>query len=77
MGEVPEDQKTTFRKGKKEDLKNYRMVSLTLICGKLMEQIVLETVSKQMKDKKVVGSGHHGFMKGKLCLTDLIAFHKR
>ena len=28
-----------------------------------------------MKDNKVVGSDHHGFMEGKLCLTNLIAFH--
>ncbi|KAK4826324.1 hypothetical protein QYF61_007409 [Mycteria americana] len=55
-GEVPEDWKKvhvipTFKKGKKEDPGNYRLVSLTLIPGKVMEQLILETISKHTKDK--------------------------
>ena len=41
-GEVPKDWKKanvtpTFKTGKKKDLGNYRLVSLTLISGKVME----------------------------------------
>lgn len=32
------------------------------------EQILLETISKQMKDKKVTGNSHHKLIKGKPCL---------
>ena len=58
-GEVLEDQSKsnvipTYRKGKKEELGNDRLVSLTLIPGKVMEQIILPTVSKHTKNKKVV-----------------------
>lgn len=41
--------------------------------GGLMEQN-LETVSKGIKNKMVIVSSHHGFMIGKSCLNNLIAF---
>lgn len=50
------------------------LVSLTLIPGKGMEQIILGNISKHMKDKKVTGSQQR-FMKGKSYLPRLIAFY--
>lgn len=63
-----------FRKNKKEDLVSYRLVSFTLIIGKAMEKI-LESISKDMKDKKVIRSSQHRFTKRKSCLTNLVAFY--
>ncbi|KFV86055.1 RNA-directed DNA polymerase from mobile element jockey, partial [Struthio camelus australis] len=58
-GEVPEDWKKAnvtpvCKKGKKEEPGNYRPVSLTSIPGKMMEQLMLDAISKHVEDKKVI-----------------------
>ncbi|KFV80058.1 RNA-directed DNA polymerase from mobile element jockey, partial [Struthio camelus australis] len=58
-GEVPEDWKKAnvtpaFKKGKKEEPGNSRPVSLASIPGKVMEQLLLEIITKHVEDKKVI-----------------------
>ncbi|KAJ7405329.1 RNA-directed DNA polymerase from mobile element jockey-like protein [Pitangus sulphuratus] len=76
-GEVSEDWRKTnvtliF---KKEDPGNYGVVILTLIHGKMKEQLILGNILRHTKEKKVIRSSQHGFTKGKSCLTNLIAFY--
>ncbi|KAK4823788.1 hypothetical protein QYF61_006510 [Mycteria americana] len=80
--EVPEDWRkanatAVFKKGKKEDPQNYRLASLTLIPGMVMKQLIMGTVSRHMKDTKVIRSSEHGFTKGKAGLTNLRTFYNK
>ncbi|KFQ44996.1 LINE-1 reverse transcriptase, partial [Nestor notabilis] len=58
-GEVPDEWKKgnitlIFKKGKTEDPGNYRPVSLTSVPSKILEQILLESMLKHMKNNKAV-----------------------
>ncbi|PKU33191.1 rna-directed dna polymerase from mobile element jockey-like [Limosa lapponica baueri] len=79
-GEVPKDWRKAnvilvFKKGKKEDLGNYRPISLTSNPRKMMERLVLGVISKHMEEKKAIRSSQQGFTKRKSCLLNLIAFY--
>ncbi|CAM4649613.1 unnamed protein product [Lepidochelys olivacea] len=40
-----------------------------------MEQVLKESILKHSEERKVIRNSHHGFAKGKSCLTNLIAFY--
>ena len=59
-----------FKGGERNLASNYRPVSLTCICCKLLEHIVLHTLQPQLDD--VLCSNQHGFRKNLSCTTQLI-----
>ena len=50
---------------------------MTLVPGKLMEQLILSTIIQHMGDNQMIRPNQHGFMKGRSCLTNLISFYDR
>ncbi|RMC05609.1 hypothetical protein DUI87_17694 [Hirundo rustica rustica] len=51
--------------------------SLTLSLGTVIEQLILETISRPMKDKTVVRSSQCGSTKEKSCLVNLTTFYSK
>ncbi|KAK4815183.1 hypothetical protein QYF61_021043 [Mycteria americana] len=81
-GEVPADWRLAnvtpiFKKGRKEDPGNYRPISLTLVPGKLMEQIILSAITRHVEGNPGIRPSQHGFRKGRSCLTNLISFYDK
>ncbi|KAK4819089.1 hypothetical protein QYF61_025348 [Mycteria americana] len=81
-GEVPPDWRLVnvtpiFKKGRKEDPGDYRPVSLTSVPGKLMEQIILSAITRQVENNQGIKPSQHGFRKGRSCLTNLISFYDK
>uniref|UniRef100_A0A670HT18 Reverse transcriptase domain-containing protein n=1 Tax=Podarcis muralis TaxID=64176 RepID=A0A670HT18_PODMU len=81
-GEVPADWRRAnvvpiFKNGKREDPNNYRPVSLTSIPGKILEQIIKQTVCEHLERNTVITNSQHGFLKNKSCQTNLISFFDR
>jgi len=64
-----------YQKGWKEDPGNYRPVSLTSMSGKIMEQFILSALTGHVKDSQGIRPCHHGFLKDRSCLTNLISFY--
>lgn len=61
-----------YKKGTKSAPENYRPVSLTCICCKVMEHIILSHVAKHLASNKIIIDEQHGFRERLSCETQLI-----
>jgi Reverse transcriptase (RNA-dependent DNA polymerase)/Endonuclease-reverse transcriptase len=78
-GIVPDDWKTAHvtpihKKGSKADPGNYRPVSLTSVCGKLLESIIRDQLMDHLSRNGLLEESQHGFVPGRSCATNLIEF---
>lgn len=79
QGIVPGDWKYAevtpiFKKGNKNEVSNYRPVSLTSISCKVLESLIKDRIVIHCEKFKLIRDSQHGFVKGKSCLTNLIDF---
>ncbi|PKU42560.1 rna-directed dna polymerase from mobile element jockey-like [Limosa lapponica baueri] len=65
------------KKGCKEDLGNYRPVSLILVTGNIMEQIILSAITLHVQDNQLIRPSQYGFMKGRSFSANLISFYDK
>ncbi|KAK3104735.1 hypothetical protein FSP39_008956 [Pinctada imbricata] len=77
-GAVPLDWKMAhvvpiFKKGDKSDAANYRPVSLTAICSKVMEHILHSNIMDHLEENSILTPAQHGFRSKRSCETQLIA----
>lgn len=63
-----------LQEAREEDLGSHRLVNFTSVYGNVMEQTILESISKHLMGKKVIWSSLHEFKKAKSSLTNPDSF---
>ena len=63
-----------YKKGEKYDPANYRPVSLTCICCKSLEYIIVSKIMQHLSEDKILVESQHGFRSGRSCETQLVQF---
>ena len=76
-GEVPEDGRKAivtpiYKKCAKSDPANYRPISLTCLCCKILEHVVLSHMAKHLSQHKILLDSQHGFRERLSIVTQLI-----
>ena len=76
-GQLPQDWKLAevaaiFKKGTKSEPGNYRPVSLTSICCKVLESIIRDVLVDHFTDNNLYNECQHGFRKKRSCVTQLL-----
>ena len=64
-----------FKKGEKYDAANYRPVSLTCICCKTLEYILVSNINKHLAFESILADCQHGFRSQRSCETQLVQFY--
>ena len=63
-----------YKKGEKYDPANYRPVSLTCICFKMLERILVGKIMQHLSEHDILVESQHGFRSGMSCETQCVQF---
>ena len=63
-----------FKKGDCSKPSNYRPISLTLVCCKIMEHILFSFIMSHLNNKNIINPYQHGFRPRHSCVTQLLPF---
>ena len=77
QGKTPDDWKEAnvsliFKKGDKSQPANYRPVSLTSVCSKVLEHVIHSHLMNFFEDNQILCDQQHGFRKHKPCASQLL-----
>ena len=61
-----------YKKGSRSDVGNYRPISLTSVCCKVMERLVRHALLDHMICNGFLSESQHGFVRGRSCTTQLL-----
>ena len=80
QGTVPDDWRQAnvapvFKKGEKYNAAYYRPVSLTSICCKTPEHIIVSNINKHLAFESILADCQHGFRSQRSCETQLVQFY--
>lgn len=76
VGAIPEEWKHAnvvpiYKTGSRNQISNYRPISLTSIVCKVMEKVVSKQLLDHLRELNVINSQQHGFLPGRSCVTML------
>ena len=81
-GQVPEDWKLAevvalYKKGARSDRGNYRPVSLTSVCCKVLESLVRDHLMSHLLKNDLLSKSQFGFVKGRSTMLQLLSMLDR
>ena len=64
-----------FKKREKYNAANYRPVSLTCICCKTLEHLIVSDINNHLAFESILSDCQHGFQSQRFCETQLVQFY--
>jgi len=61
-----------YKKGSKSDRSNYRHISLTSVCCKIMEAIIRNHIMRYLLENNLISNKQYGFITGRSTMLQLL-----
>jgi Reverse transcriptase (RNA-dependent DNA polymerase) len=61
-----------YKSGDRDDINNYRPISITSLVGKILEKIVVFNILEHLRTNNLINKNQHGFLPKRSCITMLV-----